>query len=267
MATFQLLGRLLITGTLRAATGLHIGGSAAGLNIGGLDNPVIRDPRTRLPYIPGSSLKGKMRSLAERARGFDPDDENQIQRIGQVRIHMCRTRAAYATCPVCQTFGVPGELEHSQPTRLSVRDAFLDTVSLEGAQMDFHYTEIKWEASIDRITSAALPRQVERVPAGAVFTGVELVLSLYDTGRDLADEFALIRQLLVAMQLLEDDYLGGLGSRGSGKVRFAGLDVAARKGSERIPFADAPYADLAALLAAQDSLITWARERLVEPEQ
>jgi CRISPR-associated protein Csm3 len=264
MATFRLLGRLLISGTLRAVTGLHIGGAAAGLNIGGLDNPVIRDPRTRLPYIPGSSLKGKMRSLAERARGFDPDQKDEIQEIGKVRIHMCRASAAYATCQVCQVFGVPGELEHSQPTRLSVRDAFLNTASLEGAQMDFHYTEVKWEASIDRITSAALPRQVERVPAGALFTGVELVLSFYDTGRELATEFALIRQLILAMQLLEDDYLGGLGSRGSGKVRFEQLEVALRRGSERIPFVDIPLTDLAALIAAQDELVPWAQERLLE---
>lgn len=257
----KLLGRLLISGTIEAVTGLHIGGSPAGLAIGGMDNPVIRDPRTRFPYIPGSSLKGKMRSLAERARGFDPDDRDQVQRIGQVRIHVCRTRAAYLACPVCQVFGLPGELDHSAPTRLTVRDVFLDQASLEGAQTDALYTEVKWEASIDRITSAALPRQIERVPAGARFKEAELVLSLYQLADGPADEFALIRQLVLAMQLLEDDYLGGLGSRGSGKVRFSDLQVTLRKGSAAIPFAQ-PVKDLAGLVSAQDTLVGWARESL-----
>lgn len=260
----KLLGRLLISGAIEAVTGLHIGGSPAALGIGGLDNPVIRDPRTRYPYVPGSSLKGKMRSLAERARGFDPDDRNEVQRIGQVRIHVCRTPEAYAACPVCQVFGLPGELEHSAPTRLAVRDAFLDPASLEGAQTDFLYTEVKWEASIDRITSAALPRQTERVPAGARFTDAELVLSFYRLGGDQAAEFELIRQLLLAMQLLEDDYLGGQGSRGSGKVRFVDLEVALRKGSARLPFDQAPVGDLASLIAAQETLIAWARDALAE---
>ncbi|MDZ4716971.1 MAG: type III-A CRISPR-associated RAMP protein Csm3, partial [Roseiflexaceae bacterium] len=183
---FRLLGRLLITANLRVVTGLHIGGAAAGLNIGGLDNPVIRDARTRQPYIPGSSIKGKMRSLAERARGFNPDDPKEVQKIGPIRIHICQDATAYSTCAVCQVFGVPGEMKHSTPTRLTVRDTFLDPHSLEYAQLDFLSTEVKWEASIDRITSAALPRQMERVPAGAVFANCELVLSLYETGGDRA---------------------------------------------------------------------------------
>lgn len=263
MATFRLLGRLLLNGTLRAMTGMHIGGSPVGLNIGGLDNAVIRDPKTRWPYIPGSSLKGKMRSLSERARGFDPQDNDQIQRIGQVRIHVCKDPNEYVRCPVCQVFGLPGELGHSTPTRLTVRDTFLDPDSLEGAQMDFLFTEVKWEASIDRITSAALPRQIERVPARAVFKEVELVLSLYDVGRPAVEEFALIKQLFLAMQLLEDDYLGGLGSRGSGKVRFEQLQLALRKGSELIPFPELTGTDLAGVLAAQDAIMEWAHEMLV----
>ena len=187
-----------------------------------------------------------------------------MQRIGQVRIHVCRTKAAYLACPVCQVFGLPGELEHSAPTRLTVRDTFLDPASLEGAQTDFLYTEVKWEASIDRITSAALPRQTERVPAGARFGDAELVLSFYQLGADPSAEFDLIRQVLLAMQLLEDDYLGGLGSRGSGKVRFTDLNVALRKGSAPIPVAAAPVSDLASLIAAQELLVTWARTTLTE---
>lgn len=258
----KLLGRVFVTGDICAVTGLHVGGAPAGLAIGGLDNPVIRDPLTHQPYIPGSSLKGKMRSLAERARGFDVGDDRQVQRIGQVRIHVCKDPAAYAQCDVCQVFGLPGEMEHSTPTRLAVRDVFLDPSSLEGAQTDFLSTEIKWEASIDRITSAALPRQIERVPAGALFNGFEVVFSLYDLGSGLDAEFNRLGTLVQAMQLLEDDYLGGLGSRGSGKVRFEKVSVALRKDGELVPFPEVQDADLSGLVAAQDDMVAWAKQTL-----
>jgi CRISPR-associated protein Csm3 len=257
MAMIKLLGRLLITGTIHAVTGLHIGGGAAGLAIGGLDNPVVRDPRTRRPYIPGSSLKGRMRSLAERARGFNPDDETQTQVIGDAHIHVCKTAAAYATCPVCPVFGVPGDQDHSTPTRLVVRDVLLDPESLSGAQTDLPFTEIKWENAIDRITSAANPRQIERVPAGALFRGCELVLSFYDTGADRAREFGRIKDLVVAMQLLEDDALGAHGSRGSGKIRFEDLAVAIRRGSETLVYSDLQGGTLEDLVRVQDLLVQW----------
>ena len=263
MTTYiQLLGRVFVTGDIEAVTGLHIGGAPAGLAIGGLDNPVIRDPLTGQPYIPGSSLKGKLRSLAEKARGFDPEDRSQVQQIGQVRIHVCQKPEDYAECDVCQVFGVPGEIEHATPTRLTVRDVFLNPSSLEGARLDFPSTEIKWEASIDRITSAALPRQVERVPAGALFTPFELVLSVYDLGHNKAAEFERLKVVVQALQLLEDDYLGGLGSRGSGKIRFRNVSVAARKDGELVPFADVQEATLGDLVAAQDAVVAWGRQTL-----
>lgn len=260
----KLLGRIFLTGDIKAVTGLHIGGAPAGLAIGSVDNPVIRDPKTRQPYIPGSSLKGKMRSLAERARGFDiSEGSKEVQKIGpDVRIHVCRTEAAYSDCDVCQVFGVPGEIEYATPTRLSVRDVFLDYSSLEDAQLDLLSTEIKWEASIDRITSAALPRQVERVPAGAVFKDFELVFSLYDLGNGTGDEFQRLATLIQAMQLLEDDYLGGLGSRGSGKVRFENVSVAVRKDGQLEPFADVQKVTLSELVEAQDAIVAWARQTL-----
>lgn len=261
-AYIKLLGRVFVTGDIRAVTGLHVGGAPAGLAIGGLDNPVIRDARTGQPYIPGSSLKGKMRSLSERARGFNPEDSRQVQKIGQIRIHVCQDPAAYAQCDVCQVFGLPGEMEHSTPTRLTVRDVFLDPASLEGAQMDYVSTEIKWEASIDRITSAALPRQIERVPAGALFAGFEMVFSLYDLGNGTDAEFTRLTTLVRAMQLLEDDYLGGLGSRGSGKVRFENVCVALRKDGELVPCPDVQSAELSDLVAGQDSVVAWAKRTL-----
>lgn len=259
----KLIGRLIFRADIRAVTGLHIGGSPAGLNIGGLDNPVIRDPKTRRPYIPGSSLKGKMRSLLERARGFDAGDGNRVQEIGRVRIHSCQREREYVTCDVCPLFGLPGDRNHSTPTRLIVRDTLLDPASLKDAQTDFPFTEIKWETPIDRITAKAVPRQIERVPAGAVFAGAELVLSIYAEGNSYAADVRRVAALVEAMQLLEDDYLGGLGSRGSGKIAFRNIAVDLRQGSRTTPYAEGErFADLAALIAAQSTLMTWTTDRL-----
>ena len=120
----QLKGRVFITFDIEAVTGLHIGGSDTGIEIGGVDKTVIRDPITNRPYIPGSSLKGKVRSLLEKYRGLP-----QNQRIGQGSIHSCNDKDIYANCDVCQIFGVPGERKFATPTRLVVRDVHLSDVS------------------------------------------------------------------------------------------------------------------------------------------
>ncbi|MCS7351986.1 MAG: type III-A CRISPR-associated RAMP protein Csm3 [Anaerolineae bacterium] len=232
---FQLRGRLFLRAEIHVVTGLHIGGAGGKVAIGGVDNPVIRDPLTDEPILPGSSLKGKMRSLLERWRGFEPNHA-----IGQARIHVCKKPEEYRDCSVCHVFGVPGEIEFAYPTRLIVRDAFLDPGlrrRLREADLDLPFTEVKWEAAIDRITSAAVPRQIERVPAGAVFRPFSLrsarepadggdgpaplmVYSLYFP-RDL-EWFV---EVVDAMGLVEDDYLGGYGSRGSGQVAFRNLQL------------------------------------------
>jgi CRISPR-associated protein Csm3 len=219
----DLYGRIFVRGKIKAITGLHIGGSPTALAIGALDNPVIRDSVTGRPYIPGSSVRGKMRSLWEKMTGRD-----QNWSIGRdVRIHICGKQPDYDKCPVCQIYGVPGQLDASCPTRLVVRDAFLSNESEKElrlrAKTDQLYTEIKWEAAIDRVTSAAVPRQMERVPAAAVFDGYEMVFSVYHHG-DL-EHFT---NVLEAMQALQDDYLGGQGSRGSGKIEFIDLDIYCR---------------------------------------
>jgi CRISPR-associated protein Csm3 len=249
-----LWGRVFLRCAVEVVTGLHIGGSQAGITIGGMDNPVIRDALTGRPYLPGSSLKGKMRSLAERAAGAA-----QNWPIGQqVSVHVCDSDASYATCTVCPVFGVLGQMAFSQPTRLLVRDAFLTADSaarLQAARTDLPFTEVKWEAAIDRVTSAATPRQVERVPAGAVFAPAELVYTVYQR-RD----FENFRTLVQAMQLLEDDYLGGLGSRGGGKVRFTDLTLFTRardtytapeeqRPKRQYPTLDALLQDLEAVIA------------------
>lgn len=235
MAHITLKGKVVITGEIEAVTGLHIGGAAAGLDIGGIDNPIIRHPVTREPYIPGSSLRGKMRSLLDKHFGKEANKFIQ-RREPVVRVHECEKEEEYASCPVCQIFGVtPGDQRRQwtqlKPTRLLVRDALLAheheaTERLRRAKTDLPFTEVKWEAAIDRITSAAVPRQNERVPAGAVFAPCEFVYSLYDLdGTGCQKDVDWLRYVFKAMELLEDDYLGGYGSRGAGKVAFANVTV------------------------------------------
>lgn len=256
MAEIKLFGRILITCEIHALTGLHIGGSSTGLEIGGVDNTVIRDPLTNTPYIPGSSLRGKMRSQLEKTLGL-----TQNNRIGQVTIHTCKSSEAYHAnggCPVCHVFGVPGEVEATGPTLLLVRDTPLSEQSrkdLARAHTDLSYTEIKTEVAIDRVTSAATPRTLERVPAGAVFAPAELVFSIYQEA-----DFARLKHVVDGLQLLEDDYLGGYGSRGSGKVAFRQISVAARSAqdySQHRPWQT--FVSLKELEAAFADLLPWAR--------
>ena len=229
MASIQLQGKIFITGEIETTTGLHIGGSAGELDIGGVDNPVIRNPLTREPYIPGSSLRGKMRSLLDRHQGLELN-----QPIGQVHIHQCKTLDAYKNCPICPVFGIAANAPFRglMPTRLIVRDALLTAEArkrFDEIDTDMPYTEVKTEVAIDRITSAATPRQNERVPAEATFGPLEMVHSLYtldsDSEGSIDREIALFDAVLTGMELLEDDYLGGSGSRGSGKIAFRKLRV------------------------------------------
>ena len=230
MASIQLQGKIFIRGEIETATGLHIGGSAGELDIGGVDNPVIRNPLTREPYIPGSSLRGKIRSLLDRHLNR-PLNKSIRRSSPQVRVHECDSLAEYRTCPVCQVFGIaPGRnMEDTMPTRLIVRDALLTPETRERFEQidtDMPYTELKTEVAIDRITSAATPRSTERVPAEATFGPLELVHSLYTDARESIDrEIAFFDTVLTGMELLEDDYLGGSGSRGSGKIAFRKLEV------------------------------------------
>jgi len=226
MNEINLYGRVFIRANIQALTGMHIGGSSTGLEIGGVDKAVIRNPLDKRPYIPGSSLRGKMRSQTEKVLG-----KKQNNRIGQVTIHTCKTEADYKAnggCVVCHVFGVPAE-DYSSPTRLLVRDVRLTDESAEAmikANTELPYAEIKTEVAIDRVTSAATPRSLERVPAGAVFGPAELVFGIYEQ-----PDFVRLKVVIDAMQLVEDDYIGGSGSRGSGKVRFTDIEVFARESS------------------------------------
>ncbi len=256
----MLYGRIFIRGEIEARTGLHIGGSGGAFSIGGVDNTVIIDQLTRQPYIPGSSLRGKMRSLTEKYLGRVTG-----QKIAQIEIHSCReSKGSYATCPICNIYGITAE-DFNLPTRLIVRDVPLEPKSaerLQAAQTSLPYTEVKTEVAIDRVTSQATPRDVERVPAGAVFGPMELVYNLYDLKRDI-DWLAV---LLDGMQLLEDDYLGGMGSRGSGKIVFRALSVTLKvHDNYRQPTELGKFDTLGDLSAALPGIITGIKTRLGVP--
>ena len=210
----QLKKKLFISGRIITKTGLHIGGSSLGLSIGSTENTVVRNPITNEPYIPGSSIRGKMRSLLEKLEGeFTPMEGSEIKHgpLTDKPDHI-----------ICKVFGLPADQaqksEAQPPSRLIVRDGNLINVSeLENAQdTDMPFTEVKTEVVIDRITSAAMPRQLERVPAGAEFE-LNLVLNVWEGD----DEAAMLALLFKGLILMQNDYLGGHGSRGSGQVKVA----------------------------------------------
>jgi CRISPR-associated protein Csm3 len=228
--TIELTGRIFLIFDIETKSGLHIGGSGEGISIGGVDKTVVRDPMTNRPYIPGSSLRGKIRSLLEKYSGAP-----QNKSIGRdVKIHVAEDWGQYNEYLVCQVFGVPGESKISAPTRLIVRDVHMNEKSadeLNKLRTDLPFTEVKTEVAIDRVTSAASPRQMERVPANVIFSNAEMVYSLYNiTGADATSnginkDLERLRFLITGLELLEDDYLGGLGSRGSGKVALKNIKV------------------------------------------
>ena len=191
--------KIIYTGTITLKTGLHIGGTNAALNIGGPDKFVVRNPINNIPYIPGSSLKGKLRSLVEIYNG---------ETNGGKPTNKIDTRAG-------ALFGVSGDSDSSRPSRLIVRDAELDIDSCDFSNTDLPYAESKTEVSIDRVTAKANPRTFERVPAGAKFC-LNMVLNIFDG----EDEKELKNTLKQAIALLHDDYLGGHGSRGYGQVEI-----------------------------------------------
>jgi len=259
MTDVNLFGRVLISANIKAVTGLHIGGSNTGMEIGGLDKAVIRNPLDKRPYIPGSSLRGKMRSQTEKVLG-----KPQNNRIAQVSIHTCKNEADYKKdggCVVCHIFGVPAEIGYSGPTRLVVRDTPLSQASAEAldkVNTELRYAELKTEVAIDRVTSAATPRTLERVPAGAIFGPAELVFGIYETA-----DFERLRTVIDALQLVEDDYLGGAGSRGSGKVCFEHIQVTARSRAEYgkpLPYCPQPFESVQALRDDFDNLKRWLAE-------
>jgi CRISPR-associated protein Csm3 len=272
----RLLGKLLINSTIVVETGLHIGGGEGKLDIGGIDKVVVRDPISEHPYLPGSSVKGKLRSILERFLNKSVNREsNKTWRYESDDLldgfTECESLLIFykgaRTCEVSRLFGSTGKetwvkqvdadadgiippnpqtkkilkindyqgQENEQgeghvkvkgrnsPARLIVRDSQLQDESikeLKTINTGLLMTERKWENGLDRITSAATPRQFERVPKGAKFK-LEMVYTVENDKEAVED----LEKLAIALAILEDDALGGHGSRGYGKVKFEKFDL------------------------------------------
>jgi len=216
-------GKILIEGKLEVVTGLHIGGASSFAAIGAVDSPVVRNSRDNQPMIPGSSLKGKMRSLLARQRNqkisgnMDEDEEGILRLFGSAKNGNVRVG------------------------RLIFSDLFLaEQDSLESP------VEVKFENSINRLTAVANPRQLERVIPGTQFN-LKLLYELKDTTdrekekrseyyQGSEEEWILkdFQSLIDGMKLLELDYLGGSGTRGYGQVRFCNLSAGLVYGDEAL---------------------------------
>ncbi len=213
----KLFRKLVYRGELELLTGLRVGASKESGQIGSVDLPVVRRVDNRQPYIPGSSIKGKLRSLLRLAHGesevrFDNDHEA-------------------AQSVTLELFGGGGNSGHA--SRLIVRDAYLTRKSaemlMESDATDMPFTEVKFENSINLVTGTAEhPRQIERIPAGAVFE-LEMIVNVVDEADASENQVDLLEKKLCeslqsALNLLKNDYLGGMGSRGYGQVAIRGME-------------------------------------------
>lgn len=198
-----MFAKIEISGVIEVMTGLHIGGSSAFSAIGAVDSPVILDTRSNMPMIPGSSLKGKMRTLLAKkynevfARIPDDDNECLLALFGSAKKGAVRT------------------------SRVQFSDMFLSNLDELKRGGLTRATEIKFENSIARTSAVANPRQIERVVRGAKFP-VQIIYEVSE-GAGNADKAAILQDMKIlkdGFKLLEYDYLGGSGSRGYGRVKF-----------------------------------------------
>ncbi|WP_414529935.1 type III-A CRISPR-associated RAMP protein Csm3 [Nodularia chucula] len=258
-----LVGKLTLTCQLTAKTGLHIGGGGENLDIGGLDKPVIRDPLTKYPYLPGSSIKGKLRATLERllkkplnrtggSGTWRYESDDLVDGFSEVEAGQFINYEGAKTCQISRLFGSTGgsgfwlpidiatkeglfsdknptrtingqncvkiNRGRNAPSRLIIRDCHLSPDSaekLKKVDTGLYMTEWKFENGIDRVTAAANPRQLERVPAESKFN-FELVYTVENSEQAVED----LQNIAIALAFLEDDALGGHGSRGYGKVKF-----------------------------------------------
>ena len=202
---YTLKGKLLIKGTIKLITGLHIGTSGDFSAIGAVDTIVIRDSVTNKPMIPGSSLKGKMRYLLARTKYNSSLETKEIKEEDE-----CIKRLFGSSNPIIIS-------------RLQFQDVLLSDKSIEEfkeVEFDLPYTEIKYENTINRATGIANPRQLERVPAGSEFD-FKIVYNI-EKIEDFKED---MKNILLMINVLEDDYLGGHGTRGYGRVKFKNLSL------------------------------------------
>jgi len=228
----QLTNIYTIKAELVCKTGMHIGTSDTEMHIGGIDKEVIRDPLTDRPYIPGSSIKGKMRSLLEWRSGFVGVNENAGEPFSLSYYDDCKKKGgnAQAILDILRLFGVSAD-DNSDivgPTRLSFWDCPMSEAwHKEVSEAGVLVTEDKTENDLNRMTSAANPRHMERVIAGAKF---EFTLTVKEYGDD---DKKLLDTVLAGLKLLEMDSIGGSGSRGYGKIKFGHLHIE-RVGSQDV---------------------------------
>ncbi|OPX90696.1 MAG: RAMP superfamily protein [Pelotomaculum sp. PtaB.Bin104] len=204
---------VVMSGVILCETGLRIGGSKDDIEIGGMDNPIIRHPVSGLPYIPGSSLKGRMRSLLELRHSRTTQQSGEPCDCGH--------------CNICKIFGThKSRTNNLGPTRIIVRDAFLtpdskDELKVANQEKGIYYSEVKYENRINRKTGkAGDPRPSERVPADTKFD-FEIVLRIFEEDNE-EEVLGLIKE---GLSLVQREYLGGSGSRGYGKVRFIDISI------------------------------------------
>jgi CRISPR-associated protein Csm3 len=214
----KFIGYKTISGIIYCVSGLRIGGSKDTIEIGGMDNPIIRNPLDRFPYIPGSSLKGKIRSLLEW------EIEGKLGKDGNVhQFKDCNDNK----CPICRIFGVTDDEVKFGPGRAIFRDGHVTKKSEEKLKelqlkRGLLYVEEKTETAIDRLKGKAKDgslRQYERVPAGTEFSFCidYRVFDINDNGQTDNENF---NWLLHGLWLLQQDALGSSGSRGYGQIRF-----------------------------------------------
>lgn len=201
-----------ISGQIEVLTGLHIGGGDDVMKIGGIDNPIVKDANTNHPYIPGSSIKGKMRSLLEwdiGVVGIAGGKPLGSDMLGDALFNDEKIKQKAIT--LIKLFGDSSSKNKYGITRISIGDCRLSK-DCENMKL----TEAKYENVIDRETGTAKhPRQTERVPAGVKFD-FDIRLKALDGD----NEEELMGMLKRGIELLESDYLGGSGSRGYGRVKF-----------------------------------------------
>ena len=191
-------------------TGLHIGGSTDTFDIGGADSTVIKNPLTHEPYIPGSSIKGNLRSLL-------------TQKYGKLSLKNKDPEMVLEKDEIRCLFEPVSTSDDLKVSRCIFRDAYLTDESKEELQKHLGlgtFTEIKAENSIDLLKgTAANPRFIERVPRGAKFNG-EIILQIYE-GDDAEQLKEVVKE---ALKMLELNYLGGSGTRGYGRVEIHSQD-------------------------------------------
>ncbi len=221
----KLIKKIEIKGELELLTGMHIGGTNSSMQIGGIDKNVIRNPITNRPFIPGSSLKGKMRSLLQISTG-EIKDKPMGGNVRYVSSDDGQDAALY---------GNATSNDKQKASRLIVRDCEMINHDEVLSKTDIPYTEGKTEVVIDRITSAASPRQIERVPAGAKFS-LNLVLNIWEQD---GNEEQLISNMFKSLELLRDDYIGGSGSRGYGQISINISDMLEKSSTDYYGIKDA----------------------------